>query len=147
VQAGFASTLLDVTAITGLVRSMKAPRRDAVHLTPTDAVARALVLAARRDGALNGALAITDEAGRDVLVDPARREPKDAVLASLPAEVVLCTIGAITQRTWVVDGCLAVRDVVTVTISIDRRVSDHSTAARVLDALAELAHDPALALL
>lgn len=63
-----------------------------------------------------------------------------------PPESAILAVGTVQERPWVVDGELAVRDVMTLSISIDHRVVDGELGANVLHHLAELLNDPALAL-
>jgi len=49
-----------------------------------------------------------------------------------PPQVAIVGIGAITERPWAVDGMLAVRPVVTITLAADHRVSDGIRGAQLL---------------
>ena len=59
-----------------------------------------------------------------------------------PPQVALLGIGAVGQRPWVVDGELAVRSTVTVTLAADHRATDGRTGARFLAALGEALTHP-----
>lgn len=64
-----------------------------------------------------------------------------------PPEAAIIALGAIQQRPWVVDGRVEVRDVMTLSISIDHRLVDGELGATFLRKVAMLLHNPALALL
>ncbi|PVG83605.1 branched-chain alpha-keto acid dehydrogenase subunit E2 [Nocardioides gansuensis] len=64
-----------------------------------------------------------------------------------PPEAAIIALGAIQQRPWVVDGQVEVRDVMTLSISIDHRLVDGELGATFLRKVAMLLHDPGLALL
>ncbi len=59
-----------------------------------------------------------------------------------PPQVALVGIGSVGQRPWVVDGELAVRSTVTVTVSADHRATDGRTGARFLAALGNALTNP-----
>jgi pyruvate dehydrogenase E2 component (dihydrolipoamide acetyltransferase) len=59
-----------------------------------------------------------------------------------PPQVALVGIGAVAQRPWVVDGELAVRSTVTVTLAADHRATDGRTGARWLTVLGEALTNP-----
>jgi len=59
-----------------------------------------------------------------------------------PPQVALVGVGAMGQRPWVVDGELAVRNTVTVTVSADHRATDGRTGARFLAALGKALTNP-----
>ncbi|MDR5701877.1 dihydrolipoamide acetyltransferase family protein [Agromyces aerolatus] len=64
-----------------------------------------------------------------------------------PPEAAILALGAIAPRPWVVDGELRVRDVMTLSISIDHRLVDGELGASVLQHIARLLNDPGRALL
>jgi pyruvate dehydrogenase E2 component (dihydrolipoamide acetyltransferase) len=64
-----------------------------------------------------------------------------------PPEAAILALGAIQPRAWVVDGLVEVRDVMTLSISIDHRLVDGELGANVLHHVAELLNDPARSLL
>ncbi|MDQ6523982.1 dihydrolipoamide acetyltransferase family protein [Nocardioides sp. LHD-245] len=64
-----------------------------------------------------------------------------------PPEAAILALGAIEQRPWVVDGALDVREVMTLSISIDHRLVDGELGATVLRCVADILSDPARALL
>ena len=59
-----------------------------------------------------------------------------------PPQVALVGIGAPHERPWVVDGAVVPRQLVTLTVSGDHRVSDGRQAARFLDTFETLMQDP-----
>ena len=59
-----------------------------------------------------------------------------------PPQVALVGIGAVAQRPWVLDGDLAVRSTVTVTLAADHRASDGRTGARFLAAMGDVLTRP-----
>jgi 2-oxoisovalerate dehydrogenase E2 component (dihydrolipoyl transacylase) len=63
-----------------------------------------------------------------------------------PGETAILCVGAVRERPWVVDGALAVREVVELTLSIDHRVVDGEEAAHFLADVGSLLHDPGLML-
>lgn len=64
-----------------------------------------------------------------------------------PPEAAILALGAIQQRPWVVDRVIEVRDVMTLSISIDHRLVDGELGANVLNHVIALLNDPARALL
>jgi pyruvate dehydrogenase E2 component (dihydrolipoamide acetyltransferase) len=63
-----------------------------------------------------------------------------------PGETGILCIGAVRERPWVVDGALAVRSVLSLTLTIDHRVVDGELAAGFLADVGALLHDPGLML-
>jgi len=59
-----------------------------------------------------------------------------------PPEAAIVAVGAVNSRPWVVDGQLAVRDVMTLSISVDHRLVDGQLAGEVLRMVAEVLADP-----
>jgi 2-oxoisovalerate dehydrogenase E2 component (dihydrolipoyl transacylase) len=59
-------------------------------------------------------------------------------------ECAIVATGQIAERPWVVDGQLAVRSVMTISVSFDHRIVDGAEAARFLTTLRDLLEDPAL---
>ena len=64
-----------------------------------------------------------------------------------PPEAAILALGAIQPRPWAVDGEVLVREVMTLSISIDHRLVDGELGAKVLRCVAEFLHDPARAML
>ncbi|MGO1342461.1 MAG: 2-oxo acid dehydrogenase subunit E2, partial [Cellulosimicrobium funkei] len=62
-------------------------------------------------------------------------------------EAAILGLGAVRRRPWEHDGEVALRDVVTLSLSFDHRVVDGEQGARFLADLGALLEDPALALL
>ncbi|MFF2268488.1 dihydrolipoamide acetyltransferase family protein [Cellulosimicrobium cellulans] len=65
----------------------------------------------------------------------------------VPGEAAILGLGAVRRRPWEHDGDVALRDVVTLSLSFDHRVVDGEQGARFLADLGALLEDPALALL
>jgi 2-oxoisovalerate dehydrogenase E2 component (dihydrolipoyl transacylase) len=65
----------------------------------------------------------------------------------VPGEAAILGLGAVRRRPWEHDGGVALRDVVTLSLSFDHRVVDGEQGARFLADLGALLEDPALALL
>ncbi len=59
-----------------------------------------------------------------------------------PGETAILCLGAVRQRPWVVDGALAVRDVLDLTLTIDHRVVDGEAGAGFLADLGAMLEDP-----
>ena len=59
-----------------------------------------------------------------------------------PPQVAIIGCGAIRERPWVVDGAIAVRRVMNVTVAGDHRVSDGRAAARFLNRLDAILQEP-----
>jgi pyruvate dehydrogenase E2 component (dihydrolipoamide acetyltransferase) len=64
-----------------------------------------------------------------------------------PPEAVIVALGAVREQPWVVDGEVVVREVMTLSISLDHRLIDGELGALFLAEIAGLLHDPARALL
>lgn len=64
-----------------------------------------------------------------------------------PSDGAILAIGTIECRPWVVDGAVAAREVMTLSLSADHRVIDGELSASFLNWTASLLSDPALALL
>ncbi|MEU5843113.1 dihydrolipoamide acetyltransferase family protein [Rhodococcus sp. NPDC047139] len=64
-----------------------------------------------------------------------------------PGESAILAVGAISDRPWVVDGALAVRKVVTLSLSFDHRLVDGEQAGRALATIGSFLADPVAALL
>ena len=65
----------------------------------------------------------------------------------VPGEAAILAVGAIAPRPWVVDDALAVRRVVTLSLSFDHRLVDGEQAGRALAAIGGFLGDPVPALL
>jgi pyruvate dehydrogenase E2 component (dihydrolipoamide acetyltransferase) len=61
-------------------------------------------------------------------------------------EIGIAGFGRYAQRPWVVDGVLAVRQVIPISVSVDHRIIDGDVAGTFNQALAELLNDPLLLL-
>ncbi|WP_016932600.1 dihydrolipoamide acetyltransferase family protein [Rhodococcus sp. R1101] len=64
-----------------------------------------------------------------------------------PGESAILAVGAISDRPWVVDGALAIRKVVTLSLSFDHRLVDGEQAGRALATIGAVLGDPVPALL
>jgi pyruvate dehydrogenase E2 component (dihydrolipoamide acetyltransferase) len=64
-----------------------------------------------------------------------------------PPEAAILALGAIQQRPWGLDGSVVLRDVMTLSISIDHRLVDGELGAKVLRHVSRLLTNPGLALL
>lgn len=64
----------------------------------------------------------------------------------VPGQAAILGLGAVRRRPWEHDDAVALRDVVTLSLSFDHRVVDGEQAARFLAELGALLEDPALAL-
>jgi pyruvate dehydrogenase E2 component (dihydrolipoamide acetyltransferase) len=60
----------------------------------------------------------------------------------VPPQVAIVGFGRVTERPWAVDGMLAVRRVVTATLSADHRASNGHQGGRFLRAIARALEDP-----
>jgi pyruvate dehydrogenase E2 component (dihydrolipoamide acetyltransferase) len=93
---------------------------------------------ARRAGVADltgGTITITNVGGFGVETGtPIINKPECAIVAT----------GLIAERPWVVDGELAVRQLMTVSVSFDHRIVDGAYAARFLATLRDLLEDPVL---
>lgn len=82
-----------------------------------------------------GTITITNVGGLGVETGtPIINKPECAIIAT----------GSIAARPWVVDGALAVRSVMTVSVSFDHRIVDGAYAAKFLAGLRDLLEQPAL---
>jgi 2-oxoisovalerate dehydrogenase E2 component (dihydrolipoyl transacylase) len=102
-------------------------------------IARVSTLARERratvDDLTGGTITITNVGGFGVETGtPVINKPECAIIAT----------GLIAPRPWVVDGQLAVRQVMTVSVSFDHRIVDGAYAARFLAHLRDLLEQPAL---
>ncbi|OLT52594.1 hypothetical protein BJF88_13270 [Cellulosimicrobium sp. CUA-896] len=64
----------------------------------------------------------------------------------MPGQAAILGLGAVRRLPWEHDGGVALRDVVTLSLSFDHRVVDGEQAARFLADVGALLEDPALAL-
>lgn len=64
-----------------------------------------------------------------------------------PPEAAILALGAIQRRPWGVDGAVVLRDVMTISISIDHRLVDGELGAKVLRHVSRLLTNPGLAML
>jgi pyruvate dehydrogenase E2 component (dihydrolipoamide acetyltransferase) len=137
--------------------------RDWVHLGIATDTANGLVVPVVRDADRLGILELAGEITRLTTMARDRR----AALADLSGSTITVTniggfgvesgtpiinrpecaivaTGQIAERPWVVDGQLAVRSVMTISVSFDHRIVDGAEAARFLTTLRDLLEDPAL---
>jgi 2-oxoisovalerate dehydrogenase E2 component (dihydrolipoyl transacylase) len=59
-----------------------------------------------------------------------------------PGEAAILALGAVQRRPWELDGAIALRDVVTLSLAFDHRLVDGEGAARFLRAVGEVLTDP-----
>ncbi len=59
-----------------------------------------------------------------------------------PGEAGILAVGAVQRRPWEYEGEVALRDVVTLTLTFDHRLADGEQAARFLKAVGEIVADP-----
>ena len=59
-----------------------------------------------------------------------------------PGEAAILAVGAVQRRPWEFEGAVALRDVVTLSLSFDHRLVDGQAAARFLVAAGEFLADP-----
>ncbi|MBW3578124.1 MAG: 2-oxo acid dehydrogenase subunit E2 [Actinobacteria bacterium] len=119
--------------------------RDA-HRRSTLRLARELtrLAAAARDGSIRpeeltgGTFTVNNygSLGNDI-ADPIVNHPEAAILG----------VGATKERPWVVDGALAVRRTVTLTVAFDHRIADGGDAGRFVSYVGELVEEPSRILL
>src|SRR5699024_9266377 len=64
-----------------------------------------------------------------------------------PGESVIVAIGAIRRRPWEHQGQVALRQVVSITVSFDHRVLDGAQASAFLSGITAVLSDPAIALM
>lgn len=97
-----------------------------------------LVVRARR-----GNLRQAEMAGASITVSSLGEAGPDALYGVIfPPQVALVGIGGIVERPWAVDGMLAVRPTVTVTLAADHRASDGRTASAFLATFAHALQNP-----
>src|SRR5919197_651932 len=164
---------VDATALVELRARIKAlPQAEGVRLTPLPLVAKALCVALRQFPMMNSSwdeqageivvkhyvnLGIATDTPTGLLVpnvkdadalgilDLAREIGRLTELARqrkvAPADLAT---GLIAPRPWVVDGELAVRQLMTASVSFDHRIVDGAYAARFLAHLRDLLEEPAL---
>jgi 2-oxoisovalerate dehydrogenase E2 component (dihydrolipoyl transacylase) len=137
--------------------------RDWVHLGVATDTDHGLVVPVVRDADQLGFLDLAREIGRLTELARSRRAaPADLTGSTITVtnvggfgvetgtpiinrpECAIVATGLIAQRPWVVDGELAVRSLMTVSVSFDHRIVDGAEAARFLTRLRDLLEDPAL---
>jgi 2-oxoisovalerate dehydrogenase E2 component (dihydrolipoyl transacylase) len=137
--------------------------RDWVHLGIATDTAGGLVVPVVRDADRLGILELAGEITRlTTLARDRKASPADlsgstitvtniggfGVESGTPSinrpECAIVATGQIAERPWVVDGQLAVRSVMTISVSFDHRIVDGAEAARFLTTLRDLLEDPAL---
>jgi pyruvate dehydrogenase E2 component (dihydrolipoamide acetyltransferase) len=96
------------------------------------------------EAARNGRLRPDDVQGGSFTISNLGMYGVDAFQAIVNApQAAILAVGRTTERPWVVDGSLAVRPVMTVSVSFDHRVVDGARGAEFLDTLASLIEEPA----
>lgn len=119
--------------------------RDAHRLSFPDLV-RAIAAAA--EGARSGDASPADLTGSTVSVTNVGVFGVDGGTPILnPGESAILAVGAVDDRPWVVDGALAVRKVVTLSLTFDHRLVDGAEAGRALASIGAALGDPVPALL
>jgi pyruvate dehydrogenase E2 component (dihydrolipoamide acetyltransferase) len=100
-------------------------------------------IAAAAAGARSGEASPTDLTGSTISVTNVGVFGVDAGTPILnPGEAAILAVGAISDRPWVVDGALAVRKVVTLSLAFDHRLLDGEQAGRALAAIGAILMDP-----
>ena len=132
VHIGVATATRGGGLVTPALRSAQELGTDALMARLTDLVRRA-----RR-----GTLRSSEIAPGTITVSSLADGGPDALFGVIyPPQVALVGVGAIAPRPWAVDGMLAVRPTVTITLAADHRATDGATGAAFLQALAAaLAH-------
>ena len=59
-----------------------------------------------------------------------------------PGEAAIVALGAVRRRPWEYENTVALRDVVTLSVTFDHRLADGEQAARFLAAIGEMLADP-----
>ena len=96
------------------------------------------------DAARNGRLRPDDVQGGSFTISNLGMYGVDAFQAIVNApQAAILAVGRTAERPWVVDGSLAVRPVLTMSVSFDHRVVDGARGAEFLDTLASLIEEPA----
>lgn len=150
-HARWAETEIVVPATVSLGIAVATPRGLVVPKV-RDAGARSLVdLQTEMDrlanGARSGKLPPADLVGGTFTLSNVGSFGVDGGTSLLPpGETAILCIGAVRDRPWVVDGELAVRSVLSLTLTIDHRVVDGELAAGFLSDVGALLHDPGLML-
>jgi pyruvate dehydrogenase E2 component (dihydrolipoamide acetyltransferase) len=99
---------------------------------------------AAAEAARNGRLRPEDVQGGSFTISNLGMYGVDAFQAIVNApQAAILAVGRTTERPWVVDGRLAVRPAMTVSVSFDHRVVDGARGAEFLDTLASLIEEPA----
>jgi pyruvate dehydrogenase E2 component (dihydrolipoamide acetyltransferase) len=106
---------------------------------------------------LAGAIGTTTEAARAGTLPPADLTGSTISLTNVgvfgvdggtpilpPGQVAILCLGRVVERPWVVNGQIAVRPVVTLTLSFDHRCVDGQLGSQVLSEVAQFLHDPAV---
>lgn len=118
-----------VTALRG--GGLVAPVIADAQLLPLDALNAALLDLVQR--ARTGALRTSELGGGTISITNLGDRGVRALYGVIyPPQVAIVGVGAITERPWAVDGMLAVRPVVTLTLAADHRVSDGVRGAQFL---------------
>lgn len=113
---------------------------DAGALGIDELMARLADLVRRARG---GNLRQAEMAGASITVSSLGEAGPDSLHGVIfPPQVALVGLGGIVDRPWAVDGMLAVRPTVTVTIAADHRASDGRTASAFLAAFARALNHP-----
>jgi pyruvate dehydrogenase E2 component (dihydrolipoyllysine-residue acetyltransferase) len=113
---------------------------DADQLSPDEVMKRLRDLVARvRAGRMRG----TEMSDPTVTLSILGEGTADSLNPVIyPPQVAIIGCGAIRRRPWIVDGAIAVRNVMSVTVAGDHRVSDGRAAARFLNRLDAILQEP-----
>jgi pyruvate dehydrogenase E2 component (dihydrolipoamide acetyltransferase) len=140
------------------------------RFVPADAVNVAMAVSLRRGGLLTPNVGDADERSIDEIMAILREHVAGARTGSLkaswmtgstititnlgdrgadlvhgvisPPEVALVGMGRVRRRPWVVDGAVAVRPIMTLTLAADHRATDGATGSRFLTMVADLLEHP-----
>ena len=113
---------------------------DTNHMSPDEVMKRLRDLVARvRSGRIRGTEMSDPTATLSILGEGTADSLHPVIY---PPQVAIIGCGAIRQRPWLVDGAIAVRHVMNVTVAGDHRVSDGRAAARFLNRLDAILQEP-----
>jgi pyruvate dehydrogenase E2 component (dihydrolipoamide acetyltransferase) len=133
IHLGVAISLRQGGLIAPAIRDVDALGLDALMRALADLVARARALTLRSSEMTDATITVTNLGDQGV-------ELVQGVI--YPPQVALVGFGRVTERPWVEDGTLAVRPVVTASLSADHRASDGHRGALFLNELARLLQAP-----
>jgi pyruvate dehydrogenase E2 component (dihydrolipoamide acetyltransferase) len=138
VPAADVNVAMAVSLRRGGLMTPKVERADERSVAEIMAELRAHVTAAR-----TGSLKASWMSGATITVTNLGDHGADLVHGVIsPPEVALVGIGRPTERPWVVDGSVAVRRIVTVTLAADHRATDGASGSRFLRTMADLLEHP-----